>query len=190
MREVHALADSMGVNRRRVYSWFMAKRKFDKSYKGMVFRFHPDQTLLLETAYKCDPKPSAQEKEKIAKEIGVDVARVKHWYFCARQRHDQVSYGRLSPQQKDGLLDAYKKERYPTKEARAELANRIGLEESRVAHWFVAQRKRTKMSNVADLQRVKLEKDSDADMQDFKVTTNVKMDPINLDGRDQKKLFE
>ena len=184
---IHDLANSMGLNQMRVYNWFRTRRKYDDSYITRQSWCSADKAQILEAAYKRDPRPSTKEKEKMAKDFGVSVAQVKGWYQRTRGRYGHAHHVKqTTPQEKNVLLKAYKKNARPDGKAVAELANRLGFEKLRVLDWF--SRKRSK-SGAADLQRVRLEEDTDVDTRDVKVELNVKVEPMDVDDTDQKRPF-
>ena len=190
-KEMTALADTLGITQNRLYNWFRHKRKKDKSYKGIArIRYSADQTEILEVAYKNNPKPSKEGKEKIANELGISAAQIQCWFHKARQRYNHA-YHRvlLTPQQKDALLNAYEKYTYPSKETITELANRAGIEELCVRRWLDNHRRKIKKLKATNFERWKPEEGSDEDMQDLKVEINVKVEPMDVDDMDQKKLL-
>ena len=191
VKEMYALADSMDITHSRIYKWFIMRKRTDGGYKGTAWKHSADQIRILEVAYKSNPRPSMEEKEKIANEVGISVIQIQNWFLKARKRYNHTNNRvHFTPQQKIALINAYKKNTYPTKETMAKLANRAGIKESCVKRWFRNHRCRTKRLNATNCEQLKPEEGFDEDRQDLKVETNVKVEPMDVDDTDQKKLLQ
>ena len=171
-KEIYALADRLGLKKIPVQRWFCAKRCADKVQKKTSMWFTAEQTKILQAAYQLNSRPSRKEKEKVAVDVGLSYKQVTTWYF---RTGGMLNRPRISPpltnKQRSVLIAAYAQESYPPSTKLAELANCIGVTESRVRNWFGYYRKLSAANNPQGNQE-------ESDVQDIDV--NIKKEPMDV----------
>ena len=153
--EVEEIADRTNLKKSEVQNWFVRKRQSNSDH---TFWFNTTQRQLLEAAFKKNPNPFAEERENIAKELGVALFQVSDWYARARfvsgYRND-VEW--LTAQQSGILMDSYRNNSYPDKKTIAELASCIDIGKLRVRSWFTTIRERAENLEMSDMSQMKKE---------------------------------